>query len=167
MKKLSLFLLILLYSVNVFSTPIISGLGIIYKTPYEEVLKQLKEEGIEIEKTTKEVRGEGYQKLFVTLRPFVYRGISFSYGILQFIKDNDRIYKFITAEGRCGKTDETSLNNLQIYLDELCSSHRASRNSDGNGATYSGSTLGSYINFREEEDYYKLYYYPETFDLNF
>ena len=114
MKKLSLFLLILLCSVNVFSIQVVSGLGIFYKTPYEEALKQLKEEGFEIEKT-ENIKDESQDVICVHLRPFVYREIPFSYGKLTFAKGDDGRYKFLMAEVGCETPNEVTMDKIIAY----------------------------------------------------
>lgn len=96
MKKLSLFLLILLCSVNVFSDPIVSGLGVFYKTPYEEALTQLKKEGFEVNET-KNFKDESKDEIMISTAPFTLENMNFNQGAFTFKKDSDGVYKFTTA----------------------------------------------------------------------
>ena len=77
MKKLLLFLLILLCSVNVFSDPIVSGLGVFYKTPYEEALTQLKKEGFEIDEI-KNFKDESKDEIMISTVPFTFENMNFN-----------------------------------------------------------------------------------------
>lgn len=158
MKKLSLFLLILLCSVDVFSeNPIVSGLGIFYKTPYEEALKQLKEEGFEIEKTENK-KDESQDVIYVFLRPFIYREIPFSYGALTFAKGDDGRYKFFLAVAGCTNLNEEIMDKIIAY-GNLLNVMYSSTWSDSffemgkkiydkkNYAYFSGNNYKSYIRF--------------------
>lgn len=158
MKKLSLFLLILLCSVNVFSIQVVSGLGIFYKTPYEEALKQLKEEGFEIEKT-ENIKDESQDVICVHLRPFVYREIPFSYGKLTFAKGDDGRYKFLMADAGCANPNEVTRDKIIAYGDLLKGMYKslqwskkffenAEESSDKkSNAFFCGDNTKSYISF--------------------
>lgn len=94
--------------------PIVSGLGIFYKTPYEEALKQLKEEGFEIEKTENK-KDESQDVIYVFLRPFIYREIPFSYGALTFAKGDDGRYKFCLAVASCANLNKEIMDKIIAY----------------------------------------------------
>ncbi len=177
MKKLSLFLLILLCSVNVFSIQVVSGLGIFYKTPYEEALKQLKDEGFEIEKIENK-KDESQDVIYVYLRPFVYREIPFSYGALTFMKGDEGRYKFCLAVAGVSP-NEVIEDKIIAYGNLLAGMYKTvnwskdffeqvKKSSDKEGiALFCGDNKRSYISldYDAKKTAFLIGYFPTTSDF--
>lgn len=138
MKKLSLFLLILLCSVNIFSTPIVSGLGFFYKTPYEEALKQLEDEGFKIKKI-ENIKDESRDIMNVYLHPFVFNNISFLSGKLEFHKDIDCKYKFCIAS--CTPNLPKEIDKIMGYVWKLYDTYEDKYLGNGK-RSFSGDNMG-------------------------
>lgn len=140
MKKLSLFLLILLCSVYVFSDPIVSGLGVFYKTPYEEALTQLKKEGFEVEKTVNQ-KDESKDEIIIITAPFTFENIKFDVGSFSFTKDNDGVYKFTMA---LAITSDLNSPYYEQYYQKLSTKYEKVRLSDSL-VGFSGDNSGTIL----------------------
>ena len=99
MKKILIFSIIFaIIQPLIIAEPIISGFGIFYKTPYEEGLKQIRDDGFKITEETVR-RDTNTDRKMIKVGPFEYDGIPYLNGTFSFDRDIDGKYYFSLAEG--------------------------------------------------------------------
>lgn len=97
-KKILISIICIFLSIEIFSESIISGFGIFYKTPYEEGLKQIEEDGLIILKQTNR-RDSNTDRKIIEVDSFEYEYLPYKSGTFCFDRDIDGKYYFTIAEG--------------------------------------------------------------------